>query len=286
MELSNRLKVKPLKEGEVKIFKLVNSGKIDPVTGKASVNSGGSFVGHFTIYDRFEENASLRRKTLKNVVTTETRIDDKGKEYVKEIIANIEFNSNGLCIVKPEEYNKLVVMTRANENLSNKYRNPSVPAIWEESEPTPSILKLIEQLDIKYEAATFARNGDINFVKAVVAKLLPGSKLKEVSEIRYSARQLAEEKPLELLRHSNNKEIKLRVLTKECYDYKIIDFIDESLEWHLTDDNTKDSLIYKCEIGKDPESDFIEFLKKNSGVTKKITELLNAALHETMEVLV
>lgn len=286
MELSNRLKVKPLKDGEVKIFKLVNSGKVDVMTGQPAMNSGGTFKGYFTITDKFEENHALRRKVLKNVIATQTVLNDKGKEEVKEIIGDIEFGPTGLCIVKPDEYNKLVVMMRADENLSNKYRNNSKPAIWEEVEPTPSILKLIEKLDIEDEARMFAKNGDIKEVISVLNILKPGNKLKEISDIRYALRLLAIEKPKEVIRHSKNREMKLRILVKECYEEKLIDFVDETLEWHIVSDDTKSSLIHKSEVGVDPETDFIDFLKKTPGITKKLNDLLNAVQHETMEVLV
>lgn len=283
MELSSRLKVKPLKEGEVKLFRLVGTGKIDPMSGKPSVNSGGTFIGHFTIYDRFEPDESKRKKVLKNVVSTETRTDEKGHPYVHEIIGPLEFNSNGVIIVKHEDYNLLQLLSRANENKSNKYRNPSKPALWEEVDPTPSELNLIQLMDIKFEAHSFAKTGDINQVIKVLTKIDPSmARLKNPQDIRYALRGYAETKPKEVIRYSNEKEMKLRILISEAIQYGILDYLDESREWHYCD-SIKDSLIHTGEVGKDPESDFVEFLKKNIKVTQKLTEQLNAVHQDTME---
>jgi hypothetical protein len=284
MELSSRLKVKPLKEGEVKLFRLVGTGKIDPMSGKPSVNSGATYKGHFTIYDRFESEESKRKKVLKNVIGTETRIDDKGKEYVREIIGDLEFNSNGVIIVKHEDYNLLQLLTRANENKSNKYRNPSKPALWEEVDPTPSDLKLIDKMDIEFEAESFAKTGDITLVTQVLGKIDPSMRnLKNPGDIRFALRKIARTNPKEVIRHGRDKELKIKILISEAIQYGILDYLDESREWHYCD-SVKDSLIHQSEIGKDLETDFVEFLKKNSQVTKKLTEQLNSVLHETMEV--
>ncbi len=288
--LSERLKVKPLKEGEVKIFKLVGSGNIDPnmrdMDGKPlpSFNQGATLVGYFTIYDKFEKDKAKAKKVLKNVIGTYFETNkDTGKEEEKETMGDITFNSKGFCIVKHDEYPKLVCLLRANENGSNPYRDQSKIAIWEELDVNVNaeLAAIITDGDLAYEAETIARKGDIKDCMAISQKLL-GHINKDPKDLRQELINAAIKNPKEFIRASKDKEMRLKLQIADAMRMRFLD-MNENEEWIWRENNGTDVMLVAVKVGVEPYSVLIEFINANKEFATKLSKHVDEQL-ETVAV--
>jgi hypothetical protein len=285
MELSNRLKVKPLKEGQIKIFKLVGSGEIDPGTGQPRFNSGAHYEGYFTIHDKFEKDHTKRKKVLKNVTGTSTKVVD-GKEVVEEVVSPIDFNGKGLRIVKEDEYNTLVCLMRANENASNPFRNPRVPALWEEVEPEKGRQQVMDLMDLQLAAEMYAKSADMKDVVALAKKLNETGDFviildkRDAGDIRFDMRKIARENPKEFMRYSKDKEMKIKILIEDAVSNLVISYDEDAKEWIWDEDS---SLLLKVEAGKEPLKALCAFLDKDKEANDKLLEIVNESMRSHIE---
>ncbi len=276
MELSRRLQVKPLDLGQVKVFRLIHAGKID----KAITNSDGSpayaynksahYTGYFTIFDNYEKDPTKKNKILKNVTGWSTEIKD-GKEVINEIIENIVFTGQGVCIVKHTEPNKLICLTRANENESNPFRDKRIPALWKELSVTEGRKVEIELADMSFDAELIAMRGDIIEVKSICDKVGIKTKGKQTEDIRHDLRMFGKMNPREVLRNSKNIEAKVKIMFEDASALRLISFLDDTRNWIWEDD---EAAICAVEIGKDPEEVLIDFLLKNKEASKRLAGYL------------
>ncbi len=288
MELSNRLKVRALKEGQVKIFKLVNSGKVDPNVldektkqPVAAYNGGGTFMGFFTIYDKYEQDKPKAKKILKNIIGSSIVIKD-GKEVLEDVVGNIEFNSKGLCIVKHDEYAKLVCLTRANENKSNPFRNSSIPAVWEEVDAVATQEDILNEMDLVYDAETYAMQCDIKEAVSLASTFKLKHKKDDVREIRMVLRGYAKEFPKEFFRNTKNKEMKMKLSISDAMKLNLIDLTDAQ-DWIWLEANGTDTKMVSVEAGQDSFAVLIDHLTKNKEDNKKLINALDAIMHQPLE---
>jgi hypothetical protein len=285
MELSNRLKVKPLKEGQVKIFKLVGSGDIDPATGQPRFNSGAHYEGYFTIHDKFEKDPTKRKKVLKNVTGTSTKVEN-GKDVVEEVVSPIDFNAKGLRIVKDDEYNTLVCLMRANENGSNPFRNPRVPSLWEEVEPEKGRQQIMDLMDLQLTAEMYAKTGNMKDIIALAKKLNETGDFaiildnKDSDDIRFDMRRIARENPKEFMRYSKDKEMKIKILIEDAVSNLVISYDDDTKEWKWDEDGTSLLIV---PAGKEPVKALCDFLDKNKEVNEKLLEIVNESMKSPVE---
>lgn len=284
-QLSSRLQVKPLKEGDLKVFKLCGSGQIDPhvkdeASGKnlPAHNGGGSFVGYFTIYDKFEPIASKRKKVLKNVTGTYFEPNkDTGKDEEREVMEDILFNSKGVCVVKHDEYPKLVCLTRANENASNPYRDKSKPAIWEEVDSASTQLKaIISDRDLAYEAESIARKCDIKDAM-VISKKLFNKVYPDPDDLRQALINAAISNPKEFIRNSKDKEMRLKIQIADATRMRFLD-MNENEEWIWRENDGRDVVLCPVEIGKEPYGVLIEYITANKEFATKLSRHVDEQL--------
>jgi hypothetical protein len=284
--LSPRLKVKPLKEGSVKIFKLVGNGKIDHATGQARYNSGGHFAGYVTIYDPFDTDVANRKKILKNVTGSNPVIKD-GKETLEEVVSDIEFNRQGICVVKHDEYPKLVLLTRANENLSIPFRDKSKPAVWEEMNPAESRKDILNNMDLAYKAESYARTADIKDLQ-VTAKKLTATGVKEMAvsfdkrsdDLRHDLIIISRKFPKEVLRNSKDKEMKMKIIIDDAVKLFILDFDEDKKEWVWCVDSTT---IVAVPAGTEPLAELVDHLTKNKESNQRLISAVNELMKSEVE---
>ncbi len=279
-QLSTRLQVKPLKEGEIKTFKLCGSGNIDPnvrdeASGKnlPAHNGGADFVGYFTIYDKYEPIPSKRKKVLKNVTGTYIEPNkDTGKDEEREVLENITFNSKGICVVKHDEYTKMVCLMRANENASNPYRDKSKPAVWEElnANENAALAAIISDGDLAFEAENIARKGDIKDCMAISKKLF-GSINPDPKDLRQKLVNEARSNPKGFIRASKDKDMRLKIQIDDAMKMRLLD-LNENEEWVWMENDGKDILLVKVDVSKDPYVALIEFINTDKEFATKLSK--------------
>lgn len=281
------MQVKPLNQGEVRIFKLLNAGKVDPKvtlsdgTKTFAYNQGATYVGQFSIFDKYEKEAKDRNKILKNVIGTNTKSVD-GREFQEEIVGDIVFNSRGVCVATHREPNKYLCLARANENLSNPERDTRVPALWEEMSVVANRKMEKEIANREYEAETIALRGDIKEVMAICEKVgIKGVNKKDTDDLRHDLRIFAKSNngqgAREIIRNSKNQEAKLKIYLEDATFLRVLSYLDETRAWIWEEDESE---IVKVDAGKDPEEVLLDFLMKNKDVSKRLVDSLKSNVEE------
>jgi len=294
LNLSKRLEVRPLKEGQTKTFKLCAAGRFDPHvtdarTGRPiqAFNGGATFEGYLTIYDPFETDKRNAKKILKNVTGSATRIveeNGKKKEVLDEVVSPIEFNQKGVCVVKHDQYNTLVCLTRANENASNPYRDKSKPALWEEVDVNSEVAlkSIISDADLAYEAETIARKGDVVVLNAMSKKLL-GKTFADPDDLRFAMVNAARSNPKEFIRTSKDKEMKMKVQIDDAMKMRFLD-LNENEEWIWRENNGTDITLVKVDVSKDPYAALIEYILANKDFATKLSKHVDEQLETPVAV--
>lgn len=265
--------IKPLSPGEVRVFKLVNM-PIDPVTKKEKTIPGKTTCGTFKIFDKFDK----KNKYIRNVTGTWTEMVD-GKPVDREIVADIDFDRRGNCIVKHNEPNKLMCLTLADENLSNPFRNTSVAPMFYEVKPKEELAEKTEQLDYEYHAQTLVReaiSGNKGNWKEL-AKSLGVNMENSTDQIFHDLKVEAKKNPKKILRAGADLKTKLQIYIDDAVDLGLIMFYPEMREWMYIE---KDEVICKVDPGQYEDDKLLEYLSSNNKAKNDLIKLVDNLIYK------
>lgn len=275
VELSPRLKVKNLKPGQIKVFKLINVGKIDPTSNKAYRPAGAEYIGEFTIFDQFEKEDHKQLKVIRNVISRRPIVKPDGSQHVEEVVAPVEFDKTGFCIVHPDQYNLLVCLTRANENASNPFRKKSVPALWEEVQPTKTMIDNFQNLDMALDAERIVIGLSMQDLQVMSKKLGAWTATKSSDALRYDLRILARSNPKEIIRCGTDRKLQMEIYVADAILANAIDFEEDTKRWIWSYEEEGKNIILTVGLGKEPKSELVNFLAGNKDASKKLIAFLN-----------
>lgn len=275
IKLSPRLlkSVKRVKEGEIRIFRLLKSTEKDPATGKPVRPAGFRTTGEFFIYDKFEDNPAHAKKVIKNITSTQMVLKDGDYKSV-EIVEDIDFDRSGTCIVKHTEHNKLVCLTLANENNTNKFRDKSVRAIWEEIMPEKNIAVQTEELNYIFHAGTMIKEAT---AKNKLREMAIGAGVQNVDnktseQVMHDLLLKAKNSPKDILRSGSDLKIKYGIYITDAMALGLIDFWEEDREWKYAE---VDTVICKVGESKDEKESLAEYLANNHKSGKELIEAVD-----------
>jgi hypothetical protein len=261
-QLSEKLTPKAILEGEVKKFRLLNAGRIDPLSDQPAFNAGGIFTGTTTIYD----SGSKRPVMIKNVVS-ESIIEDKatGTQRTQEIIEDVEFDGSGMCYVKHTEPEKYLFLCRHNACKTNPFRDKAVPAIWEEIIQVN--IKEAERfnIDLEYDALTTVKGLDAKEIIALAESLSEKQLIKvnvngNISDVRLEIEKYCKINASEVIRSSKNPLPKIKLDIQDAIAIKEIEFMAEKNEWQWVNKFGKDKSILSITPGHDPVAELAKHL--------------------------
>ncbi len=262
--LSTELEPRPLREGQVAVFKLVTAGRIDPATDKPSFNSGAYFHGETTIYDKNLKDYVI----LKNKSGEELGFKD-GKSAIIDKIDQIEFDAHGFCRVKHNEPYKYIFLSRHDYCGSNKFRDNSKPIMWEQILDVNIKEKEFIALDLSLDAQLIIRDGDHNTVLAIgkslaEAGIVVASLDLPIYDLRRELMKYAKEHPKEVINASKDKAKKVLIDILDAQKWNIIAFEQENNEWVWCDKFGKEKVITTIEPGHDPIKRLAEIALKQA----------------------
>lgn len=273
IEPSERLKktVKPIQEGELRVFKLLNMPK--DANGKDKPIPGRTTCGVFKIYDKFEKNPNKRNKYLRNVSGTYTEVVE-GKPVTKEIVEDVDFNRMGFCVVKHTEPNKLMCLTMANENASNPFRDTSVNAWFYEVKPSVELAVQTEELDYDFEAARIVREAisDKTGKWKQLAKQLGINTDNPTDQIFHDLKYKAKKEPKLIIRSGTDVKLKVQIYIKDAIGASVIMFFAEDREWKYIE---LDTLVCSVDPGKDENERLEEYLISNDKARNELIKVVN-----------
>lgn len=119
--LSQQMHVKPLKEGEIAVFKLIGAGEIDPTTKRPRTKSFYNIQGEEDVFDRFAKKIVR----IANVVGYTPISKDGETKYIprsEDII--VDYTNTFQCTHQNQETYQFLM--RSNKNAKNPYADPNV----------------------------------------------------------------------------------------------------------------------------------------------------------------
>jgi hypothetical protein len=279
--LSKRLTdtVKPLEEGETRVFKLIGAGKFDPVSKRAFFPTHTT-CGVFNIYDKFEKDKARAKKVIKNIVGTETVLNEQGQYVQKEIIEDIDFNRQSVTIVRHTEHQKLICLSLCNENASNPFRDKKVKPLFEEVKDKEELQRLSEELDYDHLAGTIVREaiaGKGNEFKQLAISLGVYSDMKSSVQIIHDLKLKAKTHPKEVLRAGADWKVKMNIYATDAIDAGIIILFPDTREWRYIE---ADILVCDVKPGEVEFDRLIEYLVSNQAAKKHLIEVVNRAVYK------
>lgn len=271
--LSKQMYVRPLKEGQVAIYRLQGSGKLHPKTKKPINPSGLSLKGKTTILDR----KTRRPVTIMNVTAYDPVEMPDGTLKMTPVIARVVWGNNGLLHIRPDQPELYAFLERHNANASNEFRDTSRRALFyrvnKELEREEKFIK--DELEL--EARLLVRDAGPAELKLMAEGFNKNPNM-DIGDLRMMLSQLAKQVPLQVIKKSSNKQLKRRIFIKEASDQFLILYQDQDKTWYWNDPEMEDTEICRVEVGEDKIDKLAEILKSPAG--RKHERRLHAELQK------
>lgn len=234
--VSERLKVAPLKEGEIAKYRLKMADKEDITRTEES--SGKklkhqqvySFVGQKRIWDPYAK----KRILIRNITSFKTEKMPDGS--LKEIpqVGRVLFPRTGEVILTSRDNDLYAYLERLDENESNEYRDPKgTAARFYRVDVKKQTMKEMEKDYIKLDAMVWVRDANETELKTIYKGLDDGSKTRinadSFEQLKRGIYLLSQENPILVLKASTNKVAKVKVQCMDAERFRIIAF-DEGKE--------------------------------------------------------
>ncbi len=258
--LSPDLKVPELKPGEVKIFRRLLKGKIDPMTEEPYNLTDYWQSGKAMIFDNFTKKRVL---LLNQVGVAPVELPD-GKTLMKPVVGMIKWDQSGELIHTEDTFEEYCFLMRSNQNESNKFRNKRQKATFFLVDSQKQNKELLADYDLEMEAALYCRDVDIVELKTIAKKLnINASNETLRTEI---LRRIKSGGAKQIMIASPNTDVKLRIQIKDAEEFDIIIFNDVSRDWFFSDNLV--TPICNVPIDKDRVNGLIEFFGDQKGLGK------------------
>lgn len=291
LQVSEKLIPRSIPEGEVRKFKLIGAGAIDPATDLPAFNAGAVFTGTTVIFDPVEK----RPVTIKNIVGQTVVDDGKGGQREQDIVEDIEFDSSGICYVNWNEPNKYLFLSRHDGCATNPFRNRAKRPIWEEIIPVNIKEAQRFQIDLEFDSLKIVKSLEAKELIAI-AQTLSSNKLIDVnlngniSDVRFEVEKYCKVNPKEVIRASKEKLPKIKIDIQDAVAIRELEFVSDSNEWAWVNKHGKERRIMEITPGHDPVETFATYLleeetknaelpadsRKKTTVWKEIKETLKA----------
>jgi hypothetical protein len=267
-QLSEKLKVSPIKPGEIVLFRLLNAGQVDPATGQPAYQRAVGLPGVVDIYDEGDNN----RKTIKNIVGT--HVNSLTKE-IEETVSGVDFNEYGEIACRAEDVNTYMFLKRHPLNDSNPFRPKNTPAKFYEVDDRKVALEENAKEDLMIDALDLVRKMPEAELRAY-ARTFPSVDAKaDIDVLRYAMKVPAKANPKEFIRNSNSETTKVRGYVKDAQEEQVLDYDAISRTWGWSGSY---SPFLTVPPGKDYETHLVEFLMDGSNQGKAVLKEMKRKL--------
>lgn len=268
--LSSDLQVQPLKEGEVKIFRLAIFGKVDPATGQPIRKPGYTMAGYDTIKDK------TGSRTIMNIISHNPVKLASGETKMDPVAGYVYFDHTATIICTSDDQNKYFFLKRSNKNADNPFRDGRKTAVFYEVNETRDVN--IEKMTFEYKimaggfVITAIEEDLLRMVSGLVdagkKEFLPFLTMKGDS-LRKSLQPLSQVFPADMLLHSGDPVAVSRVIVDTAVNNQWIVFNDHEevrrWEWIRTPGKGGVKNILKVELADDPVKALGAFLRDKTG---------------------
>lgn len=231
--VSDRLKVTPLKDGEIAKYRLYKADQIDVTRTEAS--SGKklnhqqvySFVGKKKIFDPFTK----RKVEIMNIESFKTQQLPDGQLKSIPVVGRLLFPRTGELILTSRDQEQYAFMERMNENGSNEFRDDTLgkPTFYRVDIKKQTMMEL-EKDYIMVDALVHVRDAGETEVQTIYKGLDAETKktlnADNYEQLKKGLLKLSQENPILVLKASTNKVAKVKVQCMEASKWKIISFAE------------------------------------------------------------
>lgn len=255
--LSERLQVKELGPGEVKVFRRNLMGKIDPKTNEPYILSDWWQIGKAMILD-----PETKKNILLLNVTGERPVDNPdGTIRFEPIVELIMWDERGEIICTENDFEKMCFLVRSNKNESNPFRNKRQKPWFYEVDKAKAIKADLDEFDLMIDVAQYVRDADMIEIKLIASKLSIKS---ETALLRTEILSLVKEgRARDVVALSDDRKTKTLIQVKDAQVYGVIVYNEDHRSWHFS--NKLDKTILEVPIDKDSVAALVEFLMVKEG---------------------
>lgn len=270
--LSEKLRVKPLREGEKAVFKLYEMDKLEravTIDGVPTDPQTGNPVGVPSLYQLSGVRSILdkgdgRRKQIKNVVGYQYKENPKtGLVEDMPVIGPLVFE-DGKAEFTIDNNDSYIFVMRMDENGSNPFRSTKHKPVFYRADARKKLREETLALDFKAEAFWIIRTADVDELNAIARQVEPSLLDSEPEVIKRSLVKIADKEPLEIIHNCNNKEIKMKLHIAEGLKFDFMEYNDvtRTYSWNLP--NKYDDIL-TVEVNKEPVDTLVEYLASREG---------------------
>jgi len=158
--LIDELDLRPIQDGEVRIFRLINARKLDPnSTKKTSTPQHVGIASQDKITDPYASHGPADI-IISNIVSYNPITRPGEKTVYDPVIANVNFPSTGEIPCTSQDNELYYYLKLNNKNSSNPHRKKSKRALYYEVDEAANVLKQTNQFDYRTMAANLLLDAD------------------------------------------------------------------------------------------------------------------------------
>lgn len=241
--LSDTLKVKPLRPGEVAKFELLNRYKKEPGRDEPSCPDSWDLCEQEDIFDPGANGGLGGKIRIKNWFSDEPYTTKEGKREMREVLKKITF-TKGVATITHEDPNAYIFMLRSKKNIDNPFRGNKTRAVFRLMNERRDSVDELQKLDLQWEAVKLIRESKgWDEVRAIQKKLnsSPDTRFHvntpegDLQALKLGMVKLAQAYPKQVINASENIEAKNRVYISDGVQFNILLWTQEKMTWSLYD---------------------------------------------------
>lgn len=278
--LSEKMRVKPLKQGEKAVFKMLNAfekepGREEPTRPESYLKSGLEMI-----FDPFANDGVGDHVLIGNVIGFQAQREagggiktEHGTPVMIPRTEKVEF-IKGFYTCSAEQNNTYAFLMRSKVCKDNPWRPRNVKARFELVSDKKQVLQGMQFADQQYKAEKLVRESAIMDLRALKAKLNSSSDAtlhvktddSNIEGMMLELIHIAKRNPKSLIWASNDAASKMSVVVGECQNFQVLSFNNEKSPgtWFFLDKNEYRS-IHTVSPEKTAVNSLIDFFNSEEG---------------------
>lgn len=271
--VSKEMQVPALKPGEVKLFRRLLKGQIDPSTKEPYILSDYWMMGKAMVYDPFSKPP--RSVLLLNEVGQRPIVMPDGVTRYEPIVEMIKWDESGEILCTEANHEKYCFLMRSNLNKSNPLRNNKKKPLFAVVDKLAEVKEELADFDLTVEAHQHVKSADMTELQVIAKKL----NIKVAPDLLRTdiLNRVHQGQAKNILKASSNTDLKKRIQVADAEKYDLIVFNDTTGEWFFTDEREK--AICEVKLDTDRVEGLLEFFAAEGGagyyatLAKKVKKL-------------
>jgi hypothetical protein len=273
----------PITKQTMATYRVIQSHKINPATGKPNDPVPVSIPGTYLFYDLGEGDPSRRSIIMRNLTGkpgTEINPNTGKEETVPNASGYIDFHRGTTQCDTVKEFIKYVFLELHPLNKSNRFRDQKIPPVFERTDiiAVRTFMMDTAEMDMARDAedTVLAMNKEtvVAFAASANIPTMDNGRARAPGEIKHDLRVYARNSPKAFFSLSGNTKAAVRSNVIDLKVLGLIEFDPDKSRWY--DFNT-DQTIHIVPRGEDPTMSLVEVLNdpENIEMYEALIKLLN-----------